>query len=456
MDRAWKGCELPAGVYVNESNGRKAKINIRFTFRGKQQRELSLPTGELNSSGELTAAGKRMTLASIAEAEKTLTRVMARIKEEEEGGAKFMYGDFFPKSRSQVVPVERSPDTVVMRDLFTLFLEECKVTRGKQTAGKYVQHADAWLRPYWGEKTANLVTRETVMEWLRMVRDGEVKAELKPNKFGRVRRRPGQEQGVNFKVKRSTVKQILVVLRGTIEHAMDHPTYKGLFSADPTAGIKLKKLWPNQRGPKTEGKVYRVIPFSQAEREAIIAVASPAWQRLLTFWWWTGLRIGELAGIKANAINWDKKVVNIGHALTLGEFTDSLKTASSYREVPLIGPAERVMREQLMENAQDAHNHDFVWVHPTTGKPLLKTSSQIYDAWRALLTKANVTYRNIEQCRHTYASHMLHRQEDIGTISKVMGHKDIKITMEVYAKAIEDAAAAHKYAFRNQYHENVI
>ncbi|WP_295064199.1 tyrosine-type recombinase/integrase [Sulfuricurvum sp.] len=44
--------------------------------------------------------------------------------------------------------------------------------------------------------------------------------------------------------------------------------------------------------------------------------------------------------------------------------------------------------------------------------------------------------RNIYNTRHTFASQMLVKKIDLGWISKTMGHSNIQITLQKYAKFV--------------------
>ena len=56
--------------------------------------------------------------------------------------------------------------------------------------------------------------------------------------------------------------------------------------------------------------------------------------------------------------------------------------------------------------------------------------------FKSILRKASIHQRNLYNTRHTFASQMLLKKIDIGWISKTMGHKNIEITLEKYAKYI--------------------
>ncbi len=73
---------------------------------------------------------------------------------------------------------------------------------------------------------------------------------------------------------------------------------------------------------------------------------------------------------------------------------------------------------------------------------LLKLKAKIFYShdiiakqFKALLGENDNRY--LYQLRHSYASLMISNGEDIVTVSKMMGHKSLNITMKTYVKAYE-------------------
>jgi integrase len=56
--------------------------------------------------------------------------------------------------------------------------------------------------------------------------------------------------------------------------------------------------------------------------------------------------------------------------------------------------------------------------------------------WKKVLKKAYVKYRTIYQTRHTFCSINLQNGEDLIWVSRILGHKNPRITLEKYSKYI--------------------
>lgn len=52
--------------------------------------------------------------------------------------------------------------------------------------------------------------------------------------------------------------------------------------------------------------------------------------------------------------------------------------------------------------------------------------------YRTLLKAAGIPYRNFHVLRHTYASRCVERGVDIKSLSEMLGHADVRTTLQVY------------------------
>ena len=58
--------------------------------------------------------------------------------------------------------------------------------------------------------------------------------------------------------------------------------------------------------------------------------------------------------------------------------------------------------------------------------------------FRKILKKSEIKERPIYNLRHTFASQLISKGADITWVSKMLGHKDITITLKVYTKFIKE------------------
>ena len=129
----------------------------------------------------------------------------------------------------------------------------------------------------------------------------------------------------------------------------------------------------------------------------------------------TGLRQGELLGLRWRDVDVDARKVRVVSPFVRGEFDDP-KSAGSGRSVPM---AERVALAlgELRERSYYAHDRDLVFCHPETGKPL---------------DRAEVHRITFHELRHTFGTRMAAAGTPMRTLQHWMGHADSKTT-QIYA-----------------------
>jgi site-specific recombinase XerD len=98
----------------------------------------------------------------------------------------------------------------------------------------------------------------------------------------------------------------------------------------------------------------------------------------------------------------------------------------------------------LRELCEDKHPDAFVFVNPNTDRPF--TEDILWDRWEEARKKTGLDMTLYQATRHSFASNLLKSGVDRVTISKLLGHTDIKTT-SVYAHADLDS---QKVAFRKQ------
>lgn len=168
----------------------------------------------------------------------------------------------------------------------------------------------------------------------------------------------------------------------------------------------------------------------------------------------TGLRQGEILGLKWADIDFDKKVLYVRRGLKKdrSEFTN-LKTPSSRRVVSLSPQTIVMLQEQIQririerEALGDKYIENDLVVCTNRGTPA--KASKVLDAWNRLCEKYKPNHEpdmTFHDLRHQHASIMLNEGEDIRVVSKRLGHSTVMTTLDVYSHLLptaQEAAAAN-------------
>jgi integrase len=150
----------------------------------------------------------------------------------------------------------------------------------------------------------------------------------------------------------------------------------------------------------------------------------------------TGLRRGELLGLKWGAINFSGKVLSVtaetaksGHTRRVPLNTEALLTLSAWHK-----------------RAGKPSADDFVF--PGADGERMK---RIDTAWESLMKRAGLKNFRLHDCRHHFASRMVQAGVDLYTVKELLGHSEITMT-ERYSHLAPDnlRAAVEKVAVANK------
>jgi integrase len=139
----------------------------------------------------------------------------------------------------------------------------------------------------------------------------------------------------------------------------------------------------------------------------------------------TGLRQGELLGLRWRDVDWPAQKVRVVHLYVRGQFRTP-KSRLSSRAVPM---ADRVGRELelLFQGSAYQSEDDLVFGHPHTGHPLER--GQVSKRFKRTLKRAGVREIRFHDLRHTFGTRCAAAGVPLRTLQAWMGHADIKTTM---------------------------
>ncbi|GAA7214594.1 integrase [Helicobacter pylori] len=171
-----------------------------------------------------------------------------------------------------------------------------------------------------------------------------------------------------------------------------------------------------------------IDPFSLEEVKTLLKNApSLRLKAFLMVAFFTGLRTGEQLALMWEDIDFNEKKITINKSLNeLGQIT-SPKNKPSVREVDLLEPVEKILKE--LQESEPA-NKKFVFID------MPKRSSVFQRHFKKLLKALNLKDRKLYTTRHTFASLMLSQGEEAMWVSKTLGHKDLNTTYKTYSHYI--------------------
>jgi integrase len=143
----------------------------------------------------------------------------------------------------------------------------------------------------------------------------------------------------------------------------------------------------------------------------------------------TGLRQGELLGLRWRDLDIEALKLRVRQAFVRGEFK-SPKSARGTRGVPMADEVGRALTE-LRATSRFAEDDDLVFGHPVTGEPLDR--SKVRKRFQRACRRAGVRVVRFHDLRHTFGTRIAASGEvSLRTLQEWMGHRDPTTTM-IYA-----------------------
>lgn len=148
---------------------------------------------------------------------------------------------------------------------------------------------------------------------------------------------------------------------------------------------------------------------------------------------YAGLRIGEVCALKWKDIDFDTKCIDVTHTLqrvyvskkeTKIIYTTP-KTQKSIRRIPLA----KVLYAKLKEMSKDYPKDAFVltgssdrWIEPLGYRY----------TYKSILQHSRVKYKKYHTLRHTFATRCVKVGMDTKSLSEILGHANVTITLNIY------------------------
>ncbi len=173
-------------------------------------------------------------------------------------------------------------------------------------------------------------------------------------------------------------------------------------------------------------------PMSIDEVHLFLDVVKPQYKNFFTVAFYSGMRFGEMAGLKWKNVDFRLGVIKVRETRVRGE-EGSPKTKGSIRDIKMLPPVVEALRDQRKATMGKS---DYVFLN-FYGRPLLPNSVS-YRIWKPALKKAGLKPRSLYRTRHTFATLMLDAGELPGWVQKMMGHESLKMILERYYSYIKN------------------
>ncbi len=227
-------------------------------------------------------------------------------------------------------------------------------------------------------------------------------------------------------------------LSGSTVQKMHHVLHKALAQAvkwtliprNPADLVKAPTPTPKEMHPLSAHEARRLLVAAQGDRlEALYVLAIH-----------TGMRRGELLGLKWDDVDLDGSTVRVRRTLTrkgTGYTLGEPKTKKSRRTIRLTKRAVEALRShrrrQLEEKLASGHYEDSGLVFAGIGGGLINPSNLRNRSFAPLLQRADLPRITFHDLRHTCASLLFQKNVHPKFVQELLGHTSVAITLDTYS-----------------------
>lgn len=216
-----------------------------------------------------------------------------------------------------------------------------------------------------------------------------------------------------------------------------------LIKDNPMDGVKKPKIINKEVEVYTEEEIKKI--FDKLQYESI------KWQLLVQCTFTGAFRRGEVIGLEDKHINAEKGVIHVRQSITntkkRGLRVKDLKHTKHRRDLHMPEQLISDLKRLGEYKKEERRETEEVWQPGTvflfsdeTGKPLAPHTVTTW--WRRFTKKHNIRHIPFHGIRHTSATLMIAKNVHTKTISARLGHSDVKVTLNTYGHALEEADKA--------------
>jgi len=247
--------------------------------------------------------------------------------------------------------------------------------------------------------------------------------------------KPAQIQSLyNKKVETGTGVRTVRLIHSVLHCALNHALRLRIIYRNPSDAVYK---------PKAKKKEMQILDENQV-RSLLIAAKGKRLEALFKLAITTGLRQGEILGLKWGDLDWSTYQLNIQRQVQRvpneGLVFSEPKTAAGKRMIVLGPDTILSLKEHFKRQLDEREFKGEKWqdndlIFPSSiGTPL--DQSNLNRQYKQLLREANLPNIRFHDLRHTAASLMLKQGVSFKVVQERLGHSDAAMTLNVYSHVI--------------------
>lgn len=229
---------------------------------------------------------------------------------------------------------------------------------------------------------------------------------------------------------KSSLKKIHDLLRYSFNYAIAN----NIIRINPVESVKL----PSSEVKKKEIEILTI----DEQRTYMNAIKGHRYELILTAILATGMRVGEAIALKWENINLNTGMIKICETARRTKVYDkegngkrelvtkSPKTEKGYREIPI---QKTLLTTLKLHNL--ASSSDYVF---STRNNTPIAYNHLVESHNTLCDKAGIRRVGIHALRHTFATRSIEAGINVKTVSELLGHSKVQITLDTYVHSTDD------------------
>jgi len=234
-----------------------------------------------------------------------------------------------------------------------------------------------------------------------------------------------QARGKQTALSNPRINKLLNPLRMILNEAADRFNFR-----TPYQNIKQLKV-----------KKSDVQPFSLDEVQKILAVARKDFRNYFITRFFTGMRTGEIHGLKWKHVDFERRLILVRETVIEGR-TEYTKNDGSQRDIQMSQIVFDALKEQEKSTRKLSE-----YVFCTRTGAALDHKNVTNRVWHPLLRHLGLAPRRPYQCRHTAATLWLASGESPQWIAAQLGHTTTEMLFRVYARYVPNLTRRDGSAF---------
>lgn len=322
-----------------------------------------------------------------------------------------VYGKTYREAKEKLIAISSAPkDTIKpinqehnFKEILCLWMENNRVRHKGATIKKYQYLIDRHILPELGDLKLSQITSTVINSFLtRKMENGKL------DKSG----------GLSA----SYVRSIMLIINAALK-----------FAADEEMCQPLKSPVYKPVSQNNEITVLQIDEQKRLETHLISEIAPTQLGILISLH--TGLRIGEICALAWEDIDIENQIIHVRHTVARIKSTDfsegnsskliidAPKTKASNRDIPIPSVLLPILKSNCTAVSSKyvvSDTKDFV-------------SPRTYEyRYHRLLEKCGIESVNYHVLRHTFATRCIEAGVDVKSLSEILGHSNVSITLNTY------------------------